>query len=309
MINTIIAKASTSEKVIDFRDGLVLAHDEDYAMLFGVGGGKHAPVSVIKVTICDFSKGKGDLSVTSSANLELETIALLRAVAEDKLLHPNTAQAQPAPAQPKAPEGAVLPCNAWDSFVSGLSSLLKAEKRGSASRAELNGICNQLKVAYDAGRKSLEDNAQSAAAPAPAKKSYSDEDQNNYDFKHNQVRVNVYKKGADGLPPDFAPVSTLTITHNAGDGRSVVKYPWVVKIVNGTAKVKVSGIGATSYVGSTFKKTSEVFMHISDMDMFRMMDACQRFINTYALGFGIPLVKNGVAQKNREREEFRNNRM
>ena len=47
----IIAKTNGRNKVIDFRDGLVLAYPEDYAMIHGKGGKGHAPTSVIKIAV------------------------------------------------------------------------------------------------------------------------------------------------------------------------------------------------------------------------------------------------------------------
>lgn len=69
MISTIIAKANARSKVIDFRDGLVPALMEDYAMIHGTGGKDHAPASVIKVTVCDYTAGTGDKSTTVTANI------------------------------------------------------------------------------------------------------------------------------------------------------------------------------------------------------------------------------------------------
>lgn len=69
MISTIIAKANARSKVVDFRDSLVPALVEDYAMMHGAGGKDHAPASVIKVTVCDYTAGTGDKSTTVTANI------------------------------------------------------------------------------------------------------------------------------------------------------------------------------------------------------------------------------------------------
>lgn len=65
----IIAKTNGRNKVLDFRDGLVLAYPDDYAMIHGKGGKNHAPTSVIKIAICDYSSGTGDKSTTLFANI------------------------------------------------------------------------------------------------------------------------------------------------------------------------------------------------------------------------------------------------
>ena len=51
-----IAKAASKNKFLDFRNALTLAFLEDYANLQGIGGGKHAPTSGIKLLIQDISK-------------------------------------------------------------------------------------------------------------------------------------------------------------------------------------------------------------------------------------------------------------
>lgn len=74
MVNTIIAKTNGKDKVIDFRDCLNLANKDDYAMMHGIGGKEHARTSVIKLTICDYTAGKGELSKTVSANISPATM-------------------------------------------------------------------------------------------------------------------------------------------------------------------------------------------------------------------------------------------
>ena len=77
MVSTIIAKANGKDKVIDFRDYLNLANTDEYAMMHGIGGEKHARVSVIKVVICDYTHGTGENSKTVNANISPTTVAKL----------------------------------------------------------------------------------------------------------------------------------------------------------------------------------------------------------------------------------------
>lgn len=81
----VICKVNGKNKVIDFRNCLSLPDKRDAAALHG-SGGKKARRSVIKVTICDYSKGTGSASVTVDANLDPATVRLLYAVAEDRIL-------------------------------------------------------------------------------------------------------------------------------------------------------------------------------------------------------------------------------
>lgn len=65
-VSDIIVTVGGKKKFFDFRNGLVLARDDDYAMLHGAGGEKHAPNSTIKLTLTDYSNQP---SVFVGANL------------------------------------------------------------------------------------------------------------------------------------------------------------------------------------------------------------------------------------------------
>lgn len=85
MVSKTITKTNGKDKVIDFRDNLVVANTQDYANIHGVGGKAHAPNSTIRCTICDFTKGKGENSVTVSANIAVDVINRLYCVAEKQI--------------------------------------------------------------------------------------------------------------------------------------------------------------------------------------------------------------------------------
>ena len=300
MINTIIAKTSTSKRVIDFRDGLVVANNDDYAMLFGIGGKNHAPVSVIPVTVCDFSVGTGDRSRTCTANLEVDVISQLYEVAKDRILHPVTAQKRGTQAT-----GIHLSDMAWNNLNQCLDILRASlQNPGYIDGDNLVSLGQMLRAVCDDGAGSL-NGRQSQAAPA--KPAYGKKQPTaNADYMHQQVRVNIYKKGADGLPSNVAPVQKLTILHTPfDDNGNIHGAPWLFTIANGAAEPNVSDNGAITFKSNTYQEFNSVFMNVSDADMFRMMDACQRYIQTFTMCFGVPLVKAGVEQKRREREEWR----
>ena len=85
MISATITKTNGRNKVIDFRDNLVIANTKDYANIHGVGGKDHAPNSTIRCTICDYTKGKGENSVTVSANVAVDVINRLYFAAEKQI--------------------------------------------------------------------------------------------------------------------------------------------------------------------------------------------------------------------------------
>ena len=282
-INAIIAKANGKDKVIDFRDGLVPANTNDYAMIHGAGGAKHAPNSVVKVTVCDFSKGKGDKSVTVSANISTETVAMLHAAAQKFLINPPSTQ------QTTTPSGLVISQADANKISESLQMLVNASKARKIEGDDFVALGTNIRAVYN----SLKN------APAPQQKKSGGKD-----FEYSQERVNAYRQGKDGLAADFAPVNKLSITHQSvRDDGAVSRYPWVVKITNGFAQVKKDANGATSYIGSTFKLSAEAFIMLADADMFRMMEDCVRFIRAWELAYGIPVIKAGEAA----REEARKN--
>ena len=306
LISGIITKANGKDKVIDFRDGLVPAYPSDYAMLFGEGGKKHAPKSVIRVVICDFTKGTGAKSVTVQANLEMEVVSILRAVAENRMLsNPNLLSGQALRTE-KPAEGRHITESSFQSLVQAYSLIVSKVRANirALSEPEFMHIGSCLKAIY-------QDAKNSSAPPVQQKSAWGKqpaEQKDTADYKYSQERVNVYKLGANGLPQNFAPVNKLLITHKTlRDDGSVSRYPWTIKITNGIARVKVSPNGATSYDGSTFQVQSDAFMNISDADMFRMMHDCSRFIDAYTMAFGSPLIRDGVALKNQQRESWLSN--
>ena len=285
--STIISKANAKDKVIDFRDGLVVALPGDYAMIHGAGGAKHAPVSCIRCTICDYTAGTGDKSVTVSANLDPTTIDLLRRVAGRFAEEPAAFRRGSASA-PALPAGSVLLSGeSFGQLKDAFAIMAKHAKEKTMSEDEFMQVGKMLQT----GLAPMQLPTTTGSAPVGK------------DYEYSQERVNSYRKGMDGLPANHAPVNRLSITHQSfRDNGDVSRYPWIVKISNGEAEVKESDIGGTSYVGSTFKLISEAFIMLSDADMDRMMVQCSRFIRTFEDTFGIPLVKNGVEERIEQRK-------
>lgn len=302
MINTIITKTQNSKKAIDFRDGLVLANDNDYAMLHGAGGKKYASVSVIPCWICDYSKGKGDKAVTVNANFDLELISLLHAKSQQILLN----SAATSSGNDEAASGSCsvkLSKKSWSELIKCLQMVIDASKAKSSIGGDalielgksLRAIHTDGKQDIDAQRQAKEQREDAASDPTQGYVS---------DFKHTQVKVNGYKTGQNGLPSNRAPVTKVTITHNAKDKQgNINRSPWFICISKGHAEIRVDENGATSSVGGTFQETAKAFVNISDIDMFRMMEDCKRYIDAFTMCFGLPLVQKGVTQRLLEREE------
>lgn len=299
MVNTIIAKTNGKDKVIDFRDGLSLANLEDYAMMHGIGGEKHARTSVIKLTICDYTAGKGDLSKTVSANISPATCEKLFEVCKrnigtlivDDNLAPLVEQRASNKKQNKIA----------DMQFEVLQHILKLAKAisNSAKQSHIPGvdvITDSLISMFTKSKERVL--AQEEDAPRPA----SFEIPCHCDINYSQDRVHSSKTGTDG----YAPVQRLTIAHHTyrQDGK-LSMYPWMVKVVNGQAFVKVSDIGATTFDPKTLRDTTEAFIMLSDDDMFRCMNSVLHYIDVWEKMACIPLVKKGLEQRRADYEAYR----
>lgn len=299
MVNTIIAKTNGKDKVIDFRDCLNLANLEDYAMMHGIGGAKHARTSVIQLTICDYTAGKGELSKTVSANISPATCEKLFEVCKrnigtliiDNNLPPFVEQRDHNKKQNKIA----------DMQFEVLQHILKLAKAISKSAKEkqipgVEVIADSLISMLTKSKKRVlapeEDTQSPASLEIPC----------HCDINYVQDRVHSNKTGADG----YAPVQRLTITHRTyrQDGK-LSTYPWMVKVVNGEAFVKVSDIGATTFDTKTLRDTTEAFIMVSDDDMFRCMNSVLHCIGVWENLSCIPLIKEGLKKRQAEYEAYK----
>lgn len=299
MVNTIIAKTNGKDKVIDFRDCLNLANQDDYAMLHGIGGKEHARTSVIKLTICDYTAGKGELSKTVSANISPATCEKLFEVCKrnigtliiDNNLPPFVEQRDHNKKQNKIA----------DMHFEVLQHILMLAKAISKSAKEkqvpgVGVIADSLISMFTKSKEHVL--AQEENNPIPA----SLEIPCHCDINYVQDRVHSSKTGADG----YAPVQRLTISHRTyrQDGKPSM-YPWTVKVVNGNAFVKVSDIGATTFDSKSLRDTTEAFIVISDDDMFRCMNSVLHYIDVWEKLSCIPLIKQGLQQRKAEYEAYK----
>lgn len=291
----IIAKTNGRNKVIDFRDGLVLAYPEDYAMIHGKGGKGHAPTSVIKIAVCDYSAGTGGNSTTLFANITPDVCEQIfevckrnigTTVLDDKLLIFQELRA----ANKKLLKTADMQFNALNNILSVLNRIEKAEKVP-ALTAVAAGLGNLLGKTRDKVMAAAEEPTRPACMTMAT----------HTDFNHSQDRVHAQKKDAQG----YAPVQRLNIFHTTyrKDGQ-LGNYPWTVKITNARAKVRVQPTGATTYDASSMKDVKEVFIQVSDADMFRMMSQVNRFIRVWEFAMATDLVRGGEAAREKERKEY-----
>lgn len=293
--STIITKVNGRDKVIDFRDGLVPARLEDYANLHGTGGSHHAPNSVIKVYVCDYSAGKGEKSRTVSANLTPEVCEQLFEVCKrnigTQVVDGNFAFFEEERAavrkQNKLAEMQIYLIKHGSSLI---RRYLEASEKPTAATmlASIQQIMDKSLQKLEAS----EAGTATAAMPLPQ----------HMDFNYTQDRVHNYdgKKEENG----YAPVQRLQIWHQAyrKDG-ALSNYPWTVKIINGMAKVQEQQNGATTFSASTLTNTTEAFIQVSDNDMFKMMSKVNHFVRVWEDVVAADIVKKGESQRAQEAKD------
>lgn len=298
MLNGIIAKANGRDKVIDFRDGLVLADIDDYAMIHGVGGKHHTMNSVIKIGLCDYTAGTGSKSKTVFASITPDICEQLFEVCKQNLgttVYDNSFPAlkEQRTANRKMMKFADMGVDVLMKVVTILTRATTAADKGTApSAVEVAKGLNKL-LSKTQERVMAKENYEDPACLTTLRR---------VDFQYTQDRVHSKKMGADG----YAPVQRLQIFHQTyrKDG-NLSNYPWTVKITNCEAKVFTKNTGATTFDSSSMRNTSDAFIQISDADMFRMMYRVTHYIAVWEYTQGTMLVMNGLDKRKKELEEAR----
>lgn len=264
MIDPKIAKTNGKNKVIDFCDNLILANNENYANMHGMGGKGHAPNSTIKIRICDYSNGKGEKSINVSANVAPHVIAQLYTVVQNFMN--STASTLP-----------VISQNGVKRFNSVLEMARKLVK--SSEKISVNQII-ALGKELKAGMSEIST-------------------QNTGTYIYSQDKVNTYAKADENgkFPVNRLVISRDPITHNG----EISRYPWRVKITNGVAPVTKSENGATTYNAKLLQVTGEAFVNISDADFFRMLYRTTQFINAWENANCLKLILEAQAARSAEK--------
>ena len=299
MVNNTIAKANGRDKLVDFQDCLELANVEDYAMMHGAGGHSYARSSVIKVVICDYSAGAGK-SVTRSANISIATCAKLLEVCKknigdtvvDNNIFPLTEARNAQQYLVQVGSTQTLVTNGVTETLRGYSAAEKKDGKEPPFSTLVRSL--GVKMAKAIGAPPVQNNAPPAAFLVP----------NHCDVTISQDRVHSYKTGADG----FAPVQRLYISHQTyrPDG-SVSRYPWIIKITAGEAKVNKQESGAVTFTSSTMRNTVDLSINLSDDDMFRCMDAIMRYVDAWEKAYCLTLIQTGKEKRRQEYLASQNN--
>ena len=288
-VSDMIVKVGGKNKFFDMRNALTLAYAEDYAMVHGCGGAKHAPTSGIMLAITDYSEGTGNSSKFVTGIIPPHLVDKMLAVCR------QNAGSQTGGAADLAP--AIATVNAkLDRVYAGL--LAGAVKAVSACSNIVNGKGNAKGPVADFGQVLLA--ARNSLADKEAEIQQFGVRDSKTDFVHHQERVNVYRKD----PKDgFVFVSIVDIARKQyNDKGELRKLPWAIKIRNCWAPPNEHQNGTTSYSAANARDVVECFIQISDDDMHRCCYATEHFIRVWENAFGIPLVVKGMELKQQDRQ-------
>ena len=274
-----IAKAASKNKFLDFRNALTLAFLEDYANLQGIGGGKHAPTSGIKLLIQDNSSGSQKAQAIVPCFLIDKILEVCRRNAADMEYDGTTVAFQVD--------------RIYKSFfelVKGVKSacgrIIKQKGHANGPLADFGNAAREAESVYTDFQK----------FPATAYgKPYAD-------FSYRQERVNPYFRSNDG----YVRVSVVSIQRKQFNAKNeVMKSPWSVNISNFEAAPNGQKNGTTSYRSNTKRNEVNLFIQVSDADMWRCCYAVSHFITAWEMAYGIPLIQSGVAAYEYQQNSYR----
>lgn len=294
--NGLIAKAASSDKFLEFLDGMVFAYEKDYGMIQGAVGKDHAANSGIRVVITNYTGGK----VTDKASALVPTWVFdqirevcLRNTGEISLGKGEITETMTA---------AVRHFGGFRTVVSEAKSGLAAVVTGKETSTIL-AIGRALKAALFKLNGVTEENQADLSVQAitdvkvPVGTTYS----------YQQVRVNTSSAGQSGL----VPCNTLSIQRrvsgkDASGRETVYKLPWFINISNFNARPKTHSNGTISYDASTVENRKDCSFSLSNDDMFRCVYAIEHFVAQWERA-NLQHFVEGMNKTRLRREEHFNN--
>jgi len=277
-----IAKAASKNKFLDFRNAMTLAYLEDYANLQGIGGGKHAPTSGIKLLIQDNSSGSQKAQAIVPCFLIDKMLEICRKNAADLEYDGTTVALQVDRIYKSVFE-----------LVKGVKSacgrIIKQKGHPNGPLADFGNAAREAESVYTDYQK----------FPAAASgKPYAD-------FSYRQERVNPYSRSNDG----FVRVSVISIQRKQFNAKNEsMKLPWTVNISNFEAAPNEQRNGTTSYRSNTKRNEVNLFIQVSDDDMWRCCYAVSHFVSAWEISYGIPLIQSGIAAYEYQQNSYRQSR-
>ena len=318
-INDQIANIGGLKKFLDFKDSLVPANLEDYAMLHGEGGRKHARVSTIKLAITDYSKGRGPgdgSSVYVQANVPPALMEILRSKCLENM------GTNYVPVNSGLWSVIISAANAVKLLTGVMASIrtclgtLFAGLRQAAVSFYQNGdtrtdVCMKVGDAFRKAYEALKAQPQAGEAGNANGNNQFGGDRKAasgliplpvvHDYSYSQVRVNMYERGRDNK----VPVSQVNITRNGfrQDG-SASRYPWTIQISQFRAKENVAANGTSSYDSKTISDKMEASIQVTDEDLFTATTRVCHYIEVWENAVCIPIVREGLNQREKARKNW-----
>ena len=286
-ISDIICKVGGKNKFFDMRNSLNLAYVEDYAMIHGIGGGKHASNSGIMLTITDYS----DKNNSKFAHCNIPPYLIDKMLAVCQM---NAGQRVGGEADLAA---ALSAMNAKIDriFAGALNGVAKAV---TACGNIVKGSGHEKGPAADFGQALLA--ARNALADKDAEVTNFGARGGYTEFSFHQDKVNVYRKDpTDG----FVFVTVVDIARKQyNDKGDLRKYPWAIQIKNLWAPPIDQPNGTTAYSAANARDAVECFIQISDDDMHRCCYMADHFIRVWENANAIPLVVEGLKRRQQSRQ-------
>lgn len=311
MYSEMITKTNGRDKVIDFRDYLTAADAEDYAILHNKSISKKQDEnaeekvegnfpSVIRVTICDSTKGTGDKSVTVSSNLSPAKCAELYEVCKQNVGSRVISNDLSILTEQRSVNRKLM--KAADMGYGILIGVLSVCKRIAALAKEnkelpgMSGIAAALEQKLSATKEKMIEATEAPKLPpaiiVPQQ----------VDYSYSQDRVHSHNVDSKG----YAPVQRFQINRTTyrPDGQ-VSNYPWYIKVTNCRAKITTQPTGATTFDSKTIIDATSASINVSDADMFRMMHSIDHFITVWELTTLPAIVRAGEELRKKEYEEYK----
>lgn len=312
-----IYKVNGKDKVMDLGSLLSVAKVEDYANVHGCGGKDHARNSTIALTICDYTKGKGDKSVTTSYNLDVELIEVLHQAAMDARLGKLTvspgmimqtmavllndlARWEAAGNQTRIVAVPETELTASGKVLSGAMNQNAPNELHAAS----NGVLNDLRRWMATGQKNpvsavpMQEIANAKNALAAALSGYGVPA-----FEYGYEKNNPYSKDNQG----YVPVSKVYIayTPTRPDG-SISRYPWFLQVENFDAPLNTKANGASSHNASSAINRKSASINLSADDFAAAMVATRRFIRLWENAVALPVIRTALKRLDEIKDRKKN---
>lgn len=267
MVEKQIAIFQTGKKLLEFKDNLNPATAENYANVHCCGGKKGIP-SRIGLLALDYSTGTGaDKTKSAAANLSVSEVRRLHAMATACITAGGLGGTR---------------CEAGE-------AVLRTVKN---KHAEVMKLLTKIYKEAEQGSKTI--SLEQLAKVGAALRDIDFKIPNVQDVNFTSDKIIAAKKDKNGR----APVTRLNISRTVADPKTgeLRRYPWYVRITNGTAEPNQTTTGGTAYKGNTFTMISEVFVNLTDEDMYRCLSDVVNFIGLWEMTNVISVIEQGQAQ-------------